>query len=87
MHLTLITLRYIILVVVLHGVCFFCDIINFNDAEVDISLVELLYLNYNCFFMRLRNLCILAPKRQFQMYADFIYARLYMGCGYPTVDI
>ena len=20
------------------------------------------------------------------MYADFIYARLYMGCGYPTVD-
>ena len=21
------------------------------------------------------------------MYADFIYARLYMGHGYPTVDI
>ena len=21
------------------------------------------------------------------MYADFIYVWLYMGCGYPTVDI
>ena len=21
------------------------------------------------------------------MYADYIYARLYMGCGYPIVDI
>ena len=21
------------------------------------------------------------------MYADFIYAQLYMGCGYPTIDI
>ena len=21
------------------------------------------------------------------MYADFIYAQLYMGCGYPTLDI
>ena len=21
------------------------------------------------------------------MYADFIYAWFYMGCGYPTVDI
>ena len=20
------------------------------------------------------------------MYADFIYAQLYMGCGYPTID-
>ena len=34
--------------------------------------------------MRLRNLCVLTKKR---LYADFIYARLYMGCGYPTVDI
>ena len=21
------------------------------------------------------------------MYADFIYVRLYMGCGYPIVDV
>ena len=42
---------------------------------------------YNRLFMQLRNLCILAQKRQFQMYVDFIYAWLYMGCGYPTVDI
>ena len=37
--------------------------------------------------MRLKNLCILAKKGNFKlMYADFIYAQLYMGCGYPTVD-
>ena len=40
-------------------------------------------LSYNRLFMQLRNLR-LAKKR---LYADFIYAQLYMGCDYPTVDI
>ena len=43
------------------------------------------YTVYNRLLMRLKNLCF-SQKRQFQMYADFIYVRLYMGCGYPTVD-
>ena len=34
--------------------------------------------------MQHRNLSILAKK---EMYADFIYAQLYMECGYPTVNI
>ena len=43
---------------------------------------------YNQLFMRLRNLCVLAKKGNFKCtYVDFIYAWLYMGCGYLTVDI
>ena len=38
------------------------------------------HVSYNRLFMQLRNLCILAQKRQF---ADFFYIK----CGYPTIDI
>ena len=34
--------------------------------------------------MRLRNLCILAKKGDFKCMQIL---QLYMGCGYPTVDI
>ena len=40
---------------------------------------------YNQLFKYATQKIVFWPKKA--MYANFIYARLYMGCGYPTVDI
>ena len=42
-------------------------------------------IQYNWLFMRPRNLCVLAKNGN--LWILLIYARLHMGCGYPTVDI
>ena len=49
----------------------------------DTRFLKVSLITYNWLFMWPNSLCVLAQKRQFKMYVDFIYAWLYMRCGYP----
>ena len=59
-----------------------CLCVSQIDTKMKIPYNRLLII------MRPRNLCVLANEVNFKCtWILFRYAWLYMGCGYPTIDI